>query len=92
MSLDTKLKIEYISISELKASEYNPRKHSKEAREHLKDSVRRFGLVDPLVVNDAPKRKNVIIGGHFRLEVAKDLKYEVVPVVYVNIPDLEKEK
>jgi DNA modification methylase len=37
-------------------------------------------------------RKNIVIGGHFRLKVAKDLGYKEIPVVYVNIPDVEKEK
>jgi len=54
--------------------------------------MKRFGLVDPIVVNGAPDRKNIVIGGHFRLKVAKDLGYQEIPVVYINIPDLEKEK
>ncbi|CAK9251825.1 unnamed protein product [Sphagnum jensenii] len=49
-------------------------------------------MVDPLLVNGAPERKNVVIGGHFRLKVAKDLGITEVPVVYVNIPDLEREQ
>jgi len=49
-------------------------------------------VVDPLICNSAKGRENVIIGGHFRLKVARDLGYKVMPVVYVNIPDLEKEK
>lgn len=88
----TKLKIEYVPIISLKASEYNPRKHTKDVREQLKESIRRFGCVDPLVVNSAPKRQNIVIGGHFRLGVVKELKHETVPVVYVNIPDIEREK
>ena len=34
----------------------------------------------------------MVIGGHFRLKVAKDLGYTEIPVVYVDIPDIEKEK
>jgi DNA modification methylase len=33
-----------------------------------------------------------LIGGHFRLEVLKELGYTEVAVVYINIPDIEKEK
>ena len=33
-----------------------------------------------------------MIGGHFRLKVAKDSGMMTVPVVYINIPDIEKEK
>ncbi len=34
----------------------------------------------------------MVIGGHFRLKVAKDLGYTEVPVVYIDIPDIEREK
>lgn len=81
-----------VPINELIPAEYNPRKHDDAASEQLKQSILRFGLVDPVISNSSPERKNVIIGGHFRWEVAKELGYETVPVVYVDIPDLEKEK
>jgi DNA modification methylase len=58
----------------------------------LKESIKRFGIVDPLVVNSAENRKNIVIGGHFRLVILKELGYKKVPVVYVNIPDIKKEK
>jgi len=58
----------------------------------LQDSITRFGVVDPILINSAPKRKNVVIGGHMRLKALKALKYKEVPVVQVHIPDLEKEK
>lgn len=81
-----------VAINELIPADYNPRKHDDVATEQLKQSILRFGLVDPVIANSAPDRKNIIIGGHFRWEVAKELGYETVPVVYVDIPDLEKEK
>jgi DNA modification methylase len=86
------LKIEYVSVSSLKTSEYNPRKWDKEAVTNLKESIKKFGLVDPLLVNEAPARKGIIIGGHFRFSVIKELGFTEVPVVYINIPDIEKEK
>lgn len=86
------LKIQTVKIDELKNSEYNPRKWSKPASEQMTESVKRFGLVDPILCNIAPGRERVVIGGHFRLKVAKELGYLEVPVVYVNIPELEKEK
>ncbi len=87
-----KLQVQYVDASILKASEYNPRKWSKEAEEQLQESIKRFGLVDPFVVNATPERMNILIGGHFRLTIAKKLGIREVPVVYVSIPDIEKEK
>ena len=86
------IKIEHVSIDILKPAEYNPRKWDKEAETQLKESIERYGLVDPLLVNGAKQRKNIVIGGHFRLSVMKDLGIKTVPIVYINIPDIEKEK
>lgn len=86
------LTIVEVPINELRASEYNPRKHSKEQADQLKESIKRFGMVDPVICNSAPERKNVIIGGHFRVEVAKEIGMKTVPVVYIQITDLAKEK
>lgn len=84
--------IRQVPISKLKAAVYNPRKWSDEAIKGLTESISKFGLVDPILVNNAPERMNIVIGGHFRLKVAKDLGYKEVPVVYITIPDIEKEK
>jgi len=86
------LKIHQVSINELKPSPYNPRKWGESATNQLTQSIEKFGLVDPIICNAAPNRKNVVIGGHFRLKIAKDLGYKEMPVVYLNIPDVEKEK
>ncbi|MEK7624995.1 MAG: DNA modification methylase [Patescibacteria group bacterium] len=86
------IKVEYVAIDALTTPSFNPRKHDVIAEEKLKDSIKRFGMLDPLIVNSAPKRKNIVIGGNFRLSVAKSLGFTQVPVVYVNIPDLEREK
>lgn len=86
------IEVVYRPVSSLNASEYNPKKHTKAQAEQLTESIRRFGCVDPIICNSAPGRENVIIGGHFRAEIAKELGIEQVPVVYVNLPDIEKEK
>ncbi len=85
-------KVYQVPVSNLIPSTYNPRRWSNLAIDNLTESIKRFGLVDPIIVNGAPKRKNIVIGGHFRLKIAKDLKYKTVPVVYLNIPDVKKEK
>ena len=90
--MDEQLKVQYVAIAQLNAATYNPRKWSEEKMGQLKQSIQQFGLVDPLLVNSAPKRKNIVIGGHFRLKVAKELGYTEVPVVCINIPDIEREK
>lgn len=86
------IKIEYVSIDSLVINEKNPRKWTDEQKEQLKESIKRFGNVDPIIVNSHEERKNVIVGGHFRLEACKELGYKNMPVVFVNLtPEKESE-
>jgi DNA modification methylase len=86
------LKIEYVSIDSLVANDKNPRKWNEEQKEQLKESIKRFGNVDPIIVNSHEERKNVIVGGHFRVESCKELGYKNMPVVFVNLtPEKEAE-
>jgi ParB-like chromosome segregation protein Spo0J len=86
-----KLKIVYKKITDLKPAEYNPRKIGTRERMELTKSLKNFDMVVPIVVNINPKRKNVIIGGHQRVMVAKDLGYKEMPCVEVDL-SLDKEK
>lgn len=86
------LSVTYVPIAELRPASYNPRKHDEAMLEQLKTSIQKHGLVEAVIVNSAPDRKGIIIGGHGRVKAAQMLGMETVPVVYVNIPDIEKEK
>lgn len=79
------LKIVMVKSDTLISSEYNPRKISQLDYEQLKSSILRFGMIDPLIVNCHPKRKNIIIGGHQRFYVLQDIGFNPVPVVYVSL-------
>jgi len=85
------IKIEHVDINLLSASEYNPRKWNNTQKKDLKESIKEFGTVDPIIVNGNIDRENIVIGGHFRLEVCKELDYKTMPVVYLDLT-LEKEK
>ncbi|HLC76559.1 MAG TPA: DNA methyltransferase [Candidatus Peribacterales bacterium] len=91
-TLHQKLSVTQVKIAALRPATYNPRRWDAAAKEHLKESIRKFGAVDPLIVNGAPKRKNIVIGGHFRLAVMKELGYTEAPVVYLSIPSIKREK
>lgn len=86
------MKITYVPVGSLNPSTYNPRKWNEAQKNALKESITKFGMVDPIICNSAPERMNIVIGGHFRLAVAKELGFTEIPVVYVNIADVEKEK
>ena len=85
------IKVEYVDINLLIPSEFHPRKWTEVQKKDLKESIKRFGTVDPVIVNSNNDRKNIVIGGQFRLEVCKELGHVEIPVVYLDL-SIEKEK
>ena len=81
-----------VPIKDLIKADYNPRKWDEKALNDLKASIKKFSLVDPIIINSAENRKNVVIGGHMRIAAARALGIATIPAVQVNIPDIEKEK
>lgn len=85
------MKIVERDIRDLIPAEYNPRQLSNEQATHLEASLKRFGAVDPAIINTHPDRKNIIIGGHQRLKTAQRLGWETFPCVELEL-DKEKER
>lgn len=85
------LEIIYKKVDELIPAEYNPKSCSPKEEAGIEASIKRFGFVDPLIINEHPDRFNIIVGGHQRVRIAKKLGYDTVPCVVVNLP-LDKEK
>ena len=83
--------IQKISTDKLIPASYNPRKELKPGDpeyEKLKRSIEEFGYVEPVIWN---KRTGVVIGGHQRLRVLKDLGFTEVDCVVLDI-DEQQEK
>ena len=79
-------------IDDLIFAEYNPRQLSDDQYKHLKDSISRFGLVDPIIINKNKDRKGIIIGGHQRVKVARTMGIKEVPCVEIDLVyDKERE-
>jgi|TARA_R110000796_G_scaffold120032_1_gene234173 hypothetical protein len=86
------MKIIERNIDELISAEYNPRQMTKKQHNSLTDSIKQFGLVDPILVNIHQDRKDIIIGGHQRVTVAKELGITTVPTVELELSaDKERE-
>jgi len=81
------MKIEERTLSELCPSAYNPRKISEEAMAGLTASLRKFGCVEPIVLNE---RTNTIVGGHQRLMVLEKLGEQRTPVVIVDLSETDE--
>lgn len=86
------MEIKEVEIEKLKPSEYNPRAMTEKEAKDLEASLEKFGMVEPIIVNKAKGRENIIIGGHQRYYLLKKMGRKTMPVVYVDIPDLKSEQ
>ena len=59
------MEIKKIEINKLKPATYNPRQISTKQYKDLEESIDKFGLVDPIIVN----KDMTIIGGHQRYKI-----------------------
>jgi hypothetical protein len=79
--------IERVKLDDIKPAPYNPRSISAEAKRGLLASIRRFGLVQPLIVN---RRSGLLVGGHQRLEALRESGATDADVLFVDLPDAEE--
>lgn len=69
-------------IDELIPAKYNPRQLTEKQAKDLDNSLTKFDLADPIVINT----NNTIIGGHQRIEL---LKRKGITEVDVRVPERE---
>lgn len=73
-------KLEKRKVSELKEYEANPRVMTEKGIKDLTESIEKFGMAEPLVINT----DNTLIGGHARLIVLKLKETETVDCYVPN--------
>jgi len=83
LSTSRKLEIKYVPINEVKPWDRNPKKHNKKA---IVESLKRFKPTQPILVQ---KGTGLIIAGHGRLEAFKELGYEEIPIIELEMSDAE---
>jgi ParB-like chromosome segregation protein Spo0J len=74
--------IEKKKISDLIPAPYNPRQSTAKQEKHLKESLEKFGLVEPIIFN---KQTGWIVGGHFRVRELIKLGVKEVECVIVDL-------
>jgi DNA modification methylase len=77
---------ERVRIADLNPATYNPRRISNDALAGLRESVERFGLVEPIIIN----KDRTVIGGHQRLKVLQAKGVEEATVAIVDLPYIEE--
>ena len=74
------LSIQYVSPDRLRPYAGNARSHSRKQLKLIADSITRFGFTNPILVTDDFE----VVAGHGRLQAAKSLDMQLVPVVALN--------
>jgi len=74
------MNIEQIAVSALRPYPRNARTHSRKQIRQIAKSIERFGFCNPALIDD----DNQIIAGHGRVEAAKLLNMDRVPVVRLS--------
>jgi DNA modification methylase len=69
--------MEWAPIAHVRPNPKNPRTHSKKQIKQIAASIRKFGFLNPLIVDDG----NTILAGHGRLEAARLEGLATVPIV-----------
>ncbi len=75
-----KLVIERFPTSVLSFNRRNARTHSKKQVRQIAASIREFGFVNPVLIDEA----NLVIAGHCRLAAARLLNLETVPAIRLS--------
>jgi ParB-like chromosome segregation protein Spo0J len=74
------LHVEYLAISDLKPNPRNARLHSEKQLHQIAASIHEFGFNVPVLID----KGNVLIAGHGRVEAARKLGMETVPVLRIE--------
>ncbi|PYS91474.1 MAG: hypothetical protein DMF62_02365 [Acidobacteria bacterium] len=81
------IEIVQMDIKDLKPAPYNPREISDKALKGLQESIKQFGIVQPIVWN---KRTGYVVGGHQRVAAMAEMGYTTVPVAILDLDDQQE--
>jgi DNA modification methylase len=74
------IQIQYRSVGDLALDPRNPRQHSQRQVDQIADSIREFGFIMPVVIDDTGQ----VVIGHGRVLAAKKLGMSRIPVVEIR--------
>jgi len=76
-----------ISLTELRPAPWNPNQMNQTMMERLRESISKYGLVEPLVARKTDEAQYEVLSGNQRLRVLEDLDFKSVPCVIVELDD-----
>lgn len=80
--------INYVLIDNIIPNTYQPRKYfNEESIDELGESIKSYGIIQPLSVRKLEENKYELIAGERRLRAATKIGLNEVPVIVINISD-----
>jgi ParB family chromosome partitioning protein len=76
-----------LNLTDLRPAHWNPNQMDEIMMSHLRESISRYGLVEPLVVRPLDDSLYEVLSGNQRLRVLHDLDFKLVPCVVVELDD-----
>lgn len=73
-------KLQNVAIEKLVPYERNAKMHDQFQVDKLKESIKRFGFVSPILIDE----QNNVLAGHGRILAARELGMDKIPAVYVE--------
>jgi ParB-like chromosome segregation protein Spo0J len=86
------MKIKDRNIADLKPAEYNPRRLTEKQYKELRRSMEEMGDLGVAVVNTFAGREDIIIAGHQRIRIAKDMGRKTFPCLEVSFAPAKEKK
>lgn len=80
--------VKYIPVDNIKPNPYQPRKHfSKRSLEELSQSIKAYGIIQPLSVRQISGESYELVAGERRLRASKLVGLKEVPVIVISMRD-----
>jgi ParB family chromosome partitioning protein len=83
------MKIVEIPVEQLKEDPNNANVMDQQMTDRLRESIRRYGLVQNLVVRPKGKDAYEVLSGNQRLKVIKEMGFTVVSCVVIEVSDAQ---
>ncbi len=73
-------------VENIKLDETNPNEMSKLKMDGLKDTIKRFGFLEPIIID----KDNVMIDGEHRFRVLKEMGETEIPVIRIDVGNIDR--
>lgn len=83
------MKITDIHLNNLKEAPWNPNQMDEKGIKRLKNSLTRYGLVEPLVVRPIDESNYEVLSGNQRLKVLKEMRQDSISCAVLDLNDTE---